>query len=135
VLVQKPHALMPIDGYTYTDELGHLQTSFEPPPGTPLIGWRVPDTGQVYLHDNEALKQVKRHLQEMGEFLDVSVNDLRKELQLETETYARKNGREIVQHTPKKKIPGRGWVRVLVLNNQAVSRLFDVDFLNEEQDE
>lgn len=120
ILVQKPRALVPINGYTYTDEFGHVQTTYEPPQGTPLLGWLVPGSGQIYLHDAEALKTVKRHLQDMGEFLDVSVNDLRKEMDYlgllaETETYARKSGREVVQLTPKKKLPARGWQRVLAL--------------------
>ncbi|GAB4440444.1 MAG: hypothetical protein Kow0031_22380 [Anaerolineae bacterium] len=140
ILVQKPRAIMPLDGFTYTDEQGHLQTSFEPPVGTPLIGWRVPASGQVYLHDDEALKQVKKQLQEMGEFLDVSLTDLRKEMHYlgllaETESYTRRGGREIIQYTPKKNVPGRGRSRVLVLNNQAVKYVFDVDLLNEDDPE
>jgi len=138
ILVQKPRALVPIDGYIYTDELGNAVTTYETPPGTPLLGWLVPEAGQIYLHDAEALKTVKRHLQDMGEFLDVSVNDLRKEMDYlgllaETETYARQTGREVVQLTPKKKLPARGWQRVLVINNQAVKNLFDVNLLQDEE--
>jgi DNA primase catalytic core len=138
ILVQKPRAFVPLDGYIYADEFGQSHTTYEPPPGTPLLGWLAPEAGQVYLHDAEALKVVKRHLQEMGEFLDVSVNDLRKEMDYlgllaETETYARKSGRTVVQFTPKKKLPARGWTRVLVVNNSAVKNLFDINLLQDDE--
>jgi len=139
ILMQKPRALVPINGYIYTDEFGNKQTTFEPPIGTPLLGWLVPEKGQVYLHDEEALKTVKKHMQEMGEFMDVSVTDLRKEMDYlqilaETETYERKSGREVMQLAPKRKLPARGWIRVLVINNQAIKNLFDVNLLQDEEE-
>jgi len=135
LLVQKPFSLMPITGRIYTDELGATHQSFDPPPGASLLGWKLPERGQVYLQDVEALKQGQRPLQEMTNFLYVEPEDLRKEMDylgLLAQTEKTKRGeRIIIQYAVKRQIPARGMIRVLVLDARKIRDLYAVDLLGE----